>query len=34
LIAKTEEVIDKGELIKQKEKLFMELKNILARQPG
>ena len=34
LIAKTEEVNDKSDLIKQKEKLFMELKNILARQPG
>merc|ERR1712007_361866 len=27
-------VKDKSELIKQKEKLLMELKNILARQPG
>ena len=34
LIAKTEEVEDKEALIKEKEKLFMELKNILARQPG
>jgi hypothetical protein len=34
LIAKTEEVEDKEQLIKEKEKLFMELKNILARQPG
>ena len=34
LISKTEEVNDKSDLIKQKEKLFMELKNILARQPG
>ena len=33
-IAKTEEVEDKEQLIKEKEKLFMELKNILARQPG
>ena len=34
LITKTEEVEQKEQLIKQKEKLFMELKNILARQPG
>lgn len=34
LITKTEEVEEKDKLIKQKEKLFMELKNILARQPG
>lgn len=34
LITKTEEVEDKEKLIKKKEKLFMELKNILARQPG
>lgn len=34
LIAKTEEVNDKDNLIKEKEKLYMELKNILARQPG
>lgn len=34
LIAKTEEVQDKEYLIKEKEKLFMELKNILARKPG
>ena len=34
LIAKTEEVQEKENLIKEKEKLFMELKNILARQPG
>jgi hypothetical protein len=31
LIAKTEEVEDKENLIREKEKLFMELKNILAR---
>jgi hypothetical protein len=31
LIAKTEEVAEKDALIKDKEKLFMELKNILAR---
>jgi len=34
LIAKTEEANDKDQLIKEKEKLYMELKNILARQPG
>lgn len=34
LIAKTEEVKEKDNLIKEKEKLFMELKNILSRQPG
>ena len=34
LIAKTEEVEEKDFLIKEKEKLYVELKNILARQPG
>ncbi|KXZ47347.1 hypothetical protein GPECTOR_36g70 [Gonium pectorale] len=34
LIAKTEEVVEKDLLIQEKEKLYMELKNILARQPG
>jgi len=34
LIAKTEEANEKDLLIKEKEKLYMELKNILARQPG
>jgi len=34
LIAKTEESNEKDQLIKEKEKLYMELKNILARQPG
>ena len=34
LITKTEEVENKEKLIKRKEKLFMELKNIHARQPG
>jgi len=34
LIAKTEEVNEKENLIREKEKLFMELKNILSRQPG
>lgn len=33
-MTKTEEVQEKENLIKEKEKLFMELKNILARQPG
>merc|ERR1719387_3144910 len=34
LIAKTEEVVDKDVLIQEKEKLYVQLKNILARQPG
>eukprot|EP00620_Florenciella_sp_RCC1587_P017235 CAMPEP_0182572826 /NCGR_PEP_ID=MMETSP1324-20130603/17912_1 /TAXON_ID=236786 /ORGANISM="Florenciella sp., Strain RCC1587" /LENGTH=946 /DNA_ID=CAMNT_0024787841 /DNA_START=180 /DNA_END=3021 /DNA_ORIENTATION=+ len=34
LIAKTEEVVEKDLLISEKEKLYVELKNILARQPG
>lgn len=34
LISKTEEVDEKDKLIKKNEKLFMELKNILSRQPG
>jgi len=34
LIQKTEEVVEKELLIKEKEKLYMELKQILARQPG
>ena len=34
LIAKTEEVVEKDMLIQEKEKLYVELKNILARQPG
>ncbi|CAG9466383.1 unnamed protein product [Pedinophyceae sp. YPF-701] len=34
LIAKTEEVVEKDLLIQEKEKLYLELKNILARQPG
>merc|ERR1712166_752220 len=32
--AKTEEVVEKDLLIQEKEKLYVELKNILARQPG
>lgn len=34
LIAKTEEVVEKELLIQQKEKYYVELKAILARQPG
>ena len=34
LIAKTEEGVEKDTLIVEKEKLYVELKNILARQPG
>jgi len=34
LIEKSEEVVDKDLLIRHKEKLYLELKNILARQPG
>merc|ERR1711988_279345 len=34
LIAKTEEVVEKDLVIQEKEKLYVELKNILARQPG
>jgi hypothetical protein len=34
LIQKTEEVVEKDLLIQEKEKLYVELKNILARQPG
>merc|ERR1712134_253258 len=34
LIAKTEEVVEKDLIIQEKEKLYVELKNILARQPG
>jgi len=34
LIEKSEEVVDKELLIHHKEKLYVELKNILARQPG
>jgi len=34
LIAKTEEVVEKDALIQEKEKLYVQLKNILARQPG
>lgn len=34
LIQKTEEVVEKELRIQEKEKRYMELKNILARQPG
>ena len=34
LIKKTEEVVEKDVLIQEKEKLYVELKNLLARQPG
>ncbi|KAL3864842.1 hypothetical protein ACJMK2_006492 [Sinanodonta woodiana] len=34
LISKTEEVVEKELLIHEKEKLYLELKHILARQPG
>jgi chromosome segregation ATPase len=34
LIAKTEQVVEKDLLIQEKEKLYAELKSILARQPG
>ncbi|XP_071792879.1 cilia- and flagella-associated protein 58-like [Asterias amurensis] len=34
LIQKTEEVVEKELLIQEKEKLYIELKHILARQPG
>merc|ERR1719367_517436 len=34
LIAKTEEVVEKDALIQEKEQLYVQLKNIIARQPG
>jgi chromosome segregation ATPase len=34
IIEKTEEVVEKDLLIQEKEKLYVELKNILGRQPG
>lgn len=34
LILKTEEVVEKNLQIQEKEKLYVELKTILARQPG
>ena len=34
LIGKTEEVVEKGLMLQEKEKLYLELKAILARQPG
>ncbi|XP_039537748.1 cilia- and flagella-associated protein 58 [Pimephales promelas] len=34
LIAKTQEVVEKSLLLQEKDKLYVELKHILARQPG
>jgi len=34
LIAKTEEVVEKGLVIQEKDQMYVELQNILARQPG
>merc|ERR1711871_1020489 len=34
IIEKTEEVVEKDLLIQEKERLYVELKNILGRQPG
>lgn len=34
LIKKTEDVVEKDVIIQEKEKLYVELKNLLARQPG
>ncbi|EGW12677.1 Coiled-coil domain-containing protein 147 [Cricetulus griseus] len=34
LISKTEEVVEKELLLQEKEKLYVELKHVLARQPG
>lgn len=34
LISKTEEVVEKGLIIQEKEKMYTELKQIMARQPG
>merc|ERR1712014_117232 len=34
LISKTEEVVEKEGLIQEKEKLYVQLKHIIARQPG
>merc|ERR1712137_251741 len=34
LIAKTEEVVQKDALIQEKEKHYVQLKNVIARQPG
>merc|ERR1712137_241270 len=34
LIAKTEEVVEKDALIQEKEKHYVQLKNVIARQPG
>merc|ERR1712149_133122 len=34
LIAKTEEAVEKDLLIQEKEKLYLEMKNLLSKQPG
>lgn len=34
LIVKTEQVVEKDLVIKEKEKLYQELKGVLSRQPG
>jgi len=34
LIAKTEEVVEKDALVQEKEKLYVQLRSIIARQPG
>lgn len=34
LISKTEEVVEKSLIIQEKEKIYLELKTVLARQPG
>mmetsp|Transcript_42898 Transcript_42898/g.100679 ORF Transcript_42898/g.100679 Transcript_42898/m.100679 type:complete len:845 (+) Transcript_42898:139-2673(+) len=34
LIVKTEEVVEKDQQIQEKEKLYVQLKNVIARQPG
>jgi len=34
LISKTEEVVDKDSMIQEKEKLYVQLRSIIARQPG
>merc|ERR1712196_163676 len=34
LIAKTEEVVEKDSLVQEKEKLYVQLRSIIARQPG
>merc|ERR1711967_115470 len=34
LIAKTEEVVEKDAMVQEKEKLYVQLRSIIARQPG